>query len=100
MTKTATPTKSKIKPVASTPKAEPVKKAKPINGHFDTKQFAKDILAKREKDNLTFTDVAKAAGVERTTIYRAEAGRPIVINAICDLCNWLGKPVQDYLTTK
>jgi hypothetical protein len=113
------PAKSRFRPsppVTSGVKAVPVKKSsvtlyatvrmvqkridekKPINGKFDVKRFAADILQKRQDENLSFAALEETSTISRTAWHRAESGVLVTADSLIEICNWLGKPVQDYLT--
>lgn len=87
---------------ATTPKAKRTKKVKvkseAKNGLFDADRFATDMFAKREADGVTFSALSEATGLNRSTLYRAEAKMPVDLNTICKISNWMNKRVQDYLT--
>jgi transcriptional regulator with XRE-family HTH domain len=67
-----------------------------INAKFNSKQLAKDILSKREKDNLTYAQAEKETGLYKSVIHRAESGLNVSLDALPVLCNWLGVQVQKY----
>lgn len=66
---------------------------------FQYKKLAADILAKREKDNLTFRKIEKDTRkkLSATTLQRVEAGTQVPkADTLGDICHWLGKPIQNY----
>lgn len=71
-----------------------------INNPFDYRQFATDIIAKRNADNITLRDLQDKTGVPRSTLFRAESEFEISMYFTGCLCNWLERPVQYYLTPK
>lgn len=81
-----------VKPKAGKPKISKVK--------FDYKQLSADILAKREKDNLSFSDVEKSHGIARHIVFSIEAGKmvPSCVN-FANIIAWLGKPSGTYFIT-
>ena len=79
-------------------KAKGKKADKPINGKFDAKRFAADILAKRQAENVSFVFLENNSTISRTAWHRAESGITVTVDSIIVICNWLGKPVQHYLT--
>jgi hypothetical protein len=95
---------------ATTPKAKKPAAKKPVkrqgdfffkgqNAPFNSERLAKDILAKREKDGLSFSAIEEATTIPATTIFRAEVGKGgLNVIAVASICNWLGVPVQKYFT--
>jgi predicted transcriptional regulator len=76
-----------------------MKSKKPkINGKFDYKKFADHILNKRNAEGLTLRDMSKQSSVSAATCYRAEAAKKTDISNVIDICNWLEKPLQYFLT--
>lgn len=69
---------------------------KKINSSFKAVQLAKDILAKREKEGITYAVAEQQTGVYKSILHRAESGLPISLESLPKICNWLGKPVQNY----
>ena len=66
---------------------------------FDLKLLAKDVLAKRVKDNLTFRGIQKETKgkVMSATLQRIEAATQMPrADTLGDICQWLGKPVNHY----
>jgi hypothetical protein len=80
-------------------KAKPAKK-KIVPVKFDYKQLSADILAKREKEDLSFTDVQNSHGIARHILFSIEAGKmvPSCVNFAAVL-TWLGKPANTYFIT-
>jgi DNA-binding Xre family transcriptional regulator len=73
-----------------------VKKADSINHPFNGKKLAADILAKREKDSLTYAKATKEIGVGNAILFRAESGDAVSVHSLEKICNWLGVKVQNY----
>jgi transcriptional regulator with XRE-family HTH domain len=67
------------------------------NKAFNLKKMAKDILAKRNKEDLSFRQIETKTGINKAILYRIEAekGAPS-IDVLPDICNWLGVDVQTY----
>jgi transcriptional regulator with XRE-family HTH domain len=63
---------------------------------FKAEVFAKDILAKRESESITYAKAAKALGFSQSILHRAESGLPVSLESFSIICNWLGKPVNIY----
>lgn len=82
------------------PKAAKAKKPKIVPVKFDYKTLSADILAKREKENLSFTDVFDSHGIPRHILFSIEAGKmvPSCVNFAAVL-TWLGKPANAYFIT-
>lgn len=69
-----------------------------INHSFNYLQFALDIANERGVAGISLRELAKQTNVSFTTVYRAEAGANMLdIESVIRICNWLKKPVQDYL---
>ena len=68
---------------------------------FNDKKLAADILAKREKENLSFRAIEAASGVPSQMLFRMEARAcvPSCQNFALVL-SWLGKKANDYFTIK
>lgn len=68
---------------------------------FDYKTLGNDILAKREKDNLTMAAVHKATKgkLKRSTVFNLECAKNtyITTDVLIAACNFLGKPVTAYI---
>lgn len=65
---------------------------------FNARRLAKDIIDKRGKEGIPTRIACEDIGISKTTLFQLEsaAGEPgfrIVVAA----CNWLGKPVYDYI---
>lgn len=84
-------------PNAKTAKA---KKVKIVPVRFDYKTLSADILAKRTKEDLSFTDVFESHGIPRHILFSIEAGKmvPSCVNFAAVL-TWLGKPANAYFVT-
>lgn len=82
----------------STKKVTPKKvhNGKAINLAFNTKAFAADILATRERLDLTQSAAAKIAGVSQVTVFEAELKGSCSLRSLPGICNLIGKPVQHY----
>lgn len=78
-----------------------VKKKKELSLQFDHSIFAADILAKRQKDDLSLVSVSKITGVIKSGVYFYEAGKmcPSADN-LAKMVNWLGTPIQKYFILK
>lgn len=66
---------------------------------FKQSQLAKDILTKRIKDNLSFSQVAELLNdkISKSSLHRLEdKGQSPSAEVLADICNWLGKPVSYY----
>lgn len=63
---------------------------------FHAKEFAADMLQKREKENISFRDLAKKTKIPMATLYRAEAKDNIKIDTLVALINWIEKPLSKY----
>jgi len=80
-------TKAKKPAEAKTPKAEARKTPK---GSFDRIAFAKDILAKREKDGLSFRMIQAETGIAKTTLQAIEAGqKDLSAASVAQICSWM-----------
>jgi hypothetical protein len=68
---------------------------------FNDKKLAADILAKRERENLSFRVIEAASGIPSQMLFRMEARAcmPSCENFALVL-SWLGKKSTDYFTTK
>lgn len=68
---------------------------------FDFKKLAADILAKREKENLSFRAIQDATGIPSQMLFRMEARAAV---PSCEnfalVLGWLGKPANNYFITK
>jgi hypothetical protein len=71
---------------------------KPINGAFDYKRFGREIYEKRVADDTTFEKLSKITKLNKASWHRAESGTMVALDSIVIICNWLGKPVQSFLT--
>jgi hypothetical protein len=71
---------------------------KPINGAFDYKRFGKEIYEKRVANDTTFDKLSKSTKLNKASWHRAESGTIVSLDSIVIICNWLGKPVQSFLT--
>lgn len=70
-----------------------------INSSFKYATLAKDLFQKRSDEDLSLRTVATKTSIALATIHRMEAGaKKLDIETIISICNWLGKPVQYYLT--
>lgn len=68
---------------------------------FDSKLLAKDVLAKREKDNLTFRAIQKTSGIKPSQLYGIEAGNTIpTCDTLANILTWLNQPVEKYFITQ
>jgi len=85
---------------ATTPATKKAKKVKPLKIKFDYKSLSADILAKREKEDLSFSDVEKSHGIARHILFSIEAGKmvPSCVN-FANVLAWLGKPANTYFIT-
>jgi len=66
---------------------------------FKSALLAKDILAKRNKENLSFRQIEKTTKGRLTvsTLQRLEDNtQEPKASTVADVCNWLGKPVATY----
>lgn len=75
------------------------------NSKFDEKRFSADIIATRERLDLTQTQAAKLASkggpkISQVTIYDAELSGRCSLRTLPGICNLIGKPVQYYFTKK
>lgn len=66
------------------------------NGKFNLKQLAKDCIAKRQAENITFAQFTKETGVTGSNLHRIETEKAPGVETLAAVCNWLGKPVQHY----
>lgn len=67
---------------------------------FNFKKLSKDILAKREKDNLTFRAIAKETKMNPMLIHSMEAGTSVPSCAnLAKVCSWLNKGPELYFET-
>lgn len=73
-----------------------MKKTKSINKDFNLKRFAADILATREKKDMTMRVFSEWTGLGIATLFRAESGRNVDIKTLVILCNYMGVQVQTY----
>ena len=82
------------------PKKAKAKKVKIVPVKFDYKTLSADILAKREKEDLSFSDVENSHGIRRHILFSIEAGKmvPSCVNFAAVL-TWLGKPANTYFIT-
>jgi hypothetical protein len=69
---------------------------KAINKSFNRKQLAKDMLAKRTKENLSTRKAADQAKVNYQTFNNVEFEKDCKPATLGKLCNWLGVQVQKY----
>jgi hypothetical protein len=73
---------------------------KQANGGLDTARLAKDMISKRTADDVSLGALSKTTGIPKPTLYIIETGVVNRIDLLIGICNWLGKPVQHYLTAK
>lgn len=67
--------------------------------NFNLKKLAKDILAKRTKENISFRDITKQlkSKVHFSSVQRIEdATQMPSAETLGVLCDWLSKPVSEY----
>lgn len=77
------------------------KKILPVNTPFDYSTLATDILNKRTSEGITLREMSETISIPIGTCHRAEAiATKLDIETIIPICNWLGKPLQNYLTPK
>lgn len=78
------------------------KKKKPVEpiifSAFDGKLFSQDIIAKREKDDTTHREAAKAMKISPSAVHDMEAYNTCNINRLHIVCNWLNLPVSRYFS--
>lgn len=69
-----------------------------INRKFNSKLFARDIIAKRENDVLTIRAAAEKAGVSVSTMFKAESGEGerIEVRNFQAICNFIETSAQKY----
>jgi transcriptional regulator with XRE-family HTH domain len=68
---------------------------------FNFKKLASDILAKREKDNLSLRAVSDQTGISSQLVYTMEAGANIPnCENFAIILGWLSKKPSDYFTLK
>ena len=61
---------------------------------FDNMKFANALIKKRTDEQLSLVQAAKASGIEKTNIFRAETGQLPKLDVYFNLCQWLGKPMD------
>ena len=69
---------------------------------FNLKRLAKDILAKRIREGLSFNKIEEETKgkLTRSMMQRIEAEQVIPqADKLADICNWLAVPVQNYFLT-
>ena len=82
-------------------KSKPKAKKKETSLVFDLKQFSKDILAKRTKDDLSFRDIETSTGINKATIHRIETGDTVPgVTVYGHIVAWLKKNPADYFIKK
>jgi predicted transcriptional regulator len=68
---------------------------------FNYAKLSKDILTKRQKEDLSFRTIAKVAKINATLLYRAEVGETVLsCGNFAKIVSWLGNDVSDYFTSK
>lgn len=65
---------------------------------FNSKKFAEDVIAFREKNNLSQKLFQKNSGVSSNAIYRAEEKNLFEINKLIKLCSAIGKKIANYIS--
>jgi DNA-binding Xre family transcriptional regulator len=66
------------------------------NTAYNGAKLAKDLLERRERENIPFAQIAEETGIPATMVHRIETGENIAVNTLASICNWLGVPVQNY----
>lgn len=61
-------------------------------------RLANDLIRKRSKEGLSFTDVSVITGIPRKTLFRAETGDVPHLENYWILCQWLGVPLETYFS--
>ena len=94
--KAAAKPKAQAKPKPNAKAPETAKKP-PVSKFFDLKLLAADILAKREKKDLSFRAIESETGIPKTTLADIEAARSMPkVDTYAQVAKWLGKPFNYY----
>lgn len=59
--------------------------------YFDYVALGKALIAYREENNVSFTDIQKSIGIDRNTLHRVETGLPCNTNNTLAICYHIGK---------
>ena len=65
---------------------------------FDAEGFGKVFKTKRTiEKNYTIRDMADILGLPNATFSRIEHGKPVEMNTVLLICDWLGRSVCDFI---
>lgn len=66
------------------------------NKKFNSKQLAKDLIQKRYAAGLTYKDLSNKSKIDVNALFRAESAKPLTVENLVKVCNWLDVPIQNY----
>lgn len=68
----------------------------PILADFDTREFARALRVKGQKDPRGIRAIAEEIGVTASDMSRAMGGQGVSVAKVIALCRWLGVAIETY----